>query len=61
VGGLLFAVVRVKIKKDRINQHSPRCPDRFGPSVLSKLVDTLANKGPYLIEYFDPSKLLIPG
>ena len=26
-----------KIKKDRINQHSPRCPDCFSPSVLSKL------------------------
>jgi hypothetical protein len=37
VGGLLLIGVRAKIKKDRINQHSPRCPDRFGPSVLSKL------------------------
>jgi len=25
-----------KIKKDRSDQHSPRCPDQFGPSV-SKL------------------------
>lgn len=29
-----------KIKKDRSDQHSPRCPDHFGPSV-SKLDSTL--------------------
>jgi len=29
--------VQIKIKKDRIDQRSPRCPDCFGPSVLSKL------------------------
>jgi len=47
--GLFFVAGRLapaKIKKDRIDQHSPRCPDRFGPSVLSKLVYTLAIEVP---------------
>lgn len=50
-----------KIKKDRIDQHSPRCPDRSGPSVLSKLVHTLAIEVPRRIEHHVGSKVLILG
>jgi len=32
-----------QIKKDRSDQHSPRCPDHFGPSV-SKLVSRVGKR-----------------
>jgi len=37
--------VQIKIKKDRIDQRSPRCPDCFGPSVLSKLAFVFGKRG----------------
>jgi hypothetical protein len=50
-----------KIKKDRIDQRSPRCPDCFGPSVLSKLGFMFGKLGARKINERIRSKLLTFG